>query len=544
LAYGRFAPFYRWLYMLPYVSTVRNPAKFTHLVSFALVVLFAYGIDNLWRTHVQPAPAGADKSRLPSSPRADLFDKRWILGCALTFVFCAIACLVYAVNRAWLERYLLSVQFQEYSAKIISSFSILQPWWFLLFFGISALFTWFVLKGIFSGKQHTWGSILLGLILIVDLGRANRPWIIFWDYKEKYASNPILDILRDKPYEHRVALLPFNPLSPHAALRQLYTVDWSQHAFQYYNIQAADVMLAPRVPPDITLFNDTFHPENRDVPSTLSARAWRLTNTRYLLGIADRDHSLNRAFDPVFQRFQPVERFAFVPKPGIIRPKTADELNCIADPEGPYCLFEFTGALPRAKLYSAWQISTNDAETLKELASDSFDPDRNVLVSPPAGVDDPLLAMVPTNTTSIGSVDFVSYAPKHIVLSSQASAPSLLLLNDRYDSGWRVAVDGAPATLLRCNFLMRGVFLPVGAHTIEFRFRRPLRPLWISITGVTVGLLLTGILLISHRRDRLSIGAPKPEPSSPLRTESTPKAQPSTPPNRKRPKPKRQTVPK
>ena len=34
LAYGRFAPFYRVIYALPYFSTIRNPVKFLHLFAF------------------------------------------------------------------------------------------------------------------------------------------------------------------------------------------------------------------------------------------------------------------------------------------------------------------------------------------------------------------------------------------------------------------------------------------------------------------------------------------------------------------------------
>ena len=55
LAYGRFAPFYRVIYALPYFSTIRNPAKFLHVFAFSLVVLFAYGVDGLWRRYMQPA---------------------------------------------------------------------------------------------------------------------------------------------------------------------------------------------------------------------------------------------------------------------------------------------------------------------------------------------------------------------------------------------------------------------------------------------------------------------------------------------------------
>src|SRR6185295_11801190 len=42
LMFGRFAPFYQLFYALPYASTIRNPAKFLHVVEWALLILFAY----------------------------------------------------------------------------------------------------------------------------------------------------------------------------------------------------------------------------------------------------------------------------------------------------------------------------------------------------------------------------------------------------------------------------------------------------------------------------------------------------------------------
>jgi hypothetical protein len=47
LAYGKFAPFYRFFYALPYASTIRNPTKFMHLFSWTLVLIFAYGLHGL-----------------------------------------------------------------------------------------------------------------------------------------------------------------------------------------------------------------------------------------------------------------------------------------------------------------------------------------------------------------------------------------------------------------------------------------------------------------------------------------------------------------
>jgi len=59
------------------------------------------------------------------------------------------------------------------------------------------------------------------------------------------------------------------------------------------------------------------------------------------------------------------------------------------------------------------------------------------------------------------------------VLQTKADFASVLLLNDRFDPQWTVAIDGKPATLLRCNYLMRGVQVPAGEHTVCFRFNTP-----------------------------------------------------------------------
>jgi uncharacterized membrane protein YfhO len=86
------------------------------------------------------------------------------------------------------------------------------------------------------------------------------------------------------------------------------------------------------------------------------------------------------------------------------------------------------------------------------------------------------------------------------VLDANADAPSILLLNDKYDPNWKVTVDGKPAQLLRCNFIMRGVCLTPGEHTVEFQFSLPHRPLYITLTAIVVGILLCGFLFISSRR--------------------------------------------
>jgi hypothetical protein len=213
-----------------------------------------------------------------------------------------------------------------------------------------------------------------------------------------------------------------------------------------------------------------------------------MTNTRYLLGLALPADQLNQLLDPARKSFRLLKYFAVAPKPDLPGPPTSfDQMTAVPTEDGPCALYEFTGALPRAKLYTHWQVSPNDEETLKQLASTAFNPAQKVFVAAP------LPAPAPANPNpSAGTVDFTSYAPKQIVLQAKAAAPSLLLLNDKFDPGWKVTVDGRPAELLRCNYIMRGVRVPPGEHQIEFRFTAPLTALFISLSGIALGV---GLLL-------------------------------------------------
>ena len=350
------------------------------------------------------------------------------------------------------------------------------------------LFT-LLLAGYFRGSRARLGVICLGGFLIFDLVRADLPYVIHWDYKQKYevgTLNPVVAFLREKPYEHRVAGLPFRAPEGLELLDQLYRIEWMQHHFPYYNIQCLDIIQMPRMPEDLKAYLEALSPRGTAESAPLFARRWELSNTRYLLGPAGYLEVMNQQIDPVKHRFRIAQRFEIVPKPGVLQPQRLEELTAAPNENGRYALFEFTGALPRVKLYANWQVNTNDAANLKTLANLNFDPAKTVLISTPQKN----LPTVSTNENNPGTVAFTSYAPKKIIFEANATGPAVLLLNDKYDPHWRVTVDGQPAELLRCNFLMRGVAVPAGRHTVEFDFSLPSKPLYVTLSALGIGLLL------------------------------------------------------
>jgi hypothetical protein len=284
----------------------------------------------------------------------------------------------------------------------------------------------------------------------------------------KYASNPVIDFLREKPYEHRVAVLPFAAPSQLSLFSQLYDIEWKQQLFPYNNIQTLDIIMMPRAPVDYMEFESAMSFDRTTNTLHRVTRRWELTNTRYLLGAAGFLDVLNQQIDPLQHRFRIATRFHIEGKPGIPNPTSLDELTAVITPEGEYAVFDFTGALPRAKLYAHWLVSTNDQTTLTNLASAEFDPQRSVLVTNPSVPN-------PQSSTNAGIVEFTSYAPKRIVSQAKAASPAVLLLNDKYNPDWKVSVDGKPETLLRCNYLMRGVYLQPGTPTVRVSLRTPYR---------------------------------------------------------------------
>ncbi|MBC8096282.1 MAG: hypothetical protein H7Y43_10750 [Akkermansiaceae bacterium] len=515
LAYGRFAPFYRLFYSLPYFSTIRNPVKFTAIFNFAVIIIFAYGLDGLWRKYVTTTGAIGARGRN---------ERHWLTVCLIVVALSLMGCLIFVSSRASFQQYLQTVQFDESMARAIAAFSGRQLGWFILFLIASVALMFAIISGKFSGPRAKLAGIVLGVLLVVDLGRANLPWTVFWNYEQKYATNPVVDVLKEKPYEQRVAILPFRSPPEFSLFEQLYRIEWAQHHFPYYNIQSLDIVQMPRVPQDLQTFENALQFRGTPDSTYLLMRRWALTSTRYLLGPAGFLDVLNQQLDPDQRRFRIVEAFNVVPKPGIPNPTKLEELTAVpAVTNGAYALFEFTGALPRAVLFSNWQmpardpgtlaefqkrslsanelaevksLGTNDFITLEKLGSREFDPHKVVFVAD----NIPVPASSSTNQNA-GKVEYVSYSPKDIRLKTQSETASVLLLNDKFDSNWSVSVDGKPADLLRCNYIMRGVYLTAGPHTVEFTFRTDSRSMYVTLAAMIMAGLLAGYVMISSRRE-------------------------------------------
>src|SRR4029078_9203949 len=101
-------------------------------------------------------------------------------------------------------------------------------------------------------------------------------------------------------------------------------------------------------------------------------RRWELTNMRYLFAPAIWPVSANQTvpfidlanqqIDPVLHRFRTAAAFNLARKPDVKDVRGLEDITIqLASPtNSQWALYDFTGALPRAKLYANWKVSTNE----------------------------------------------------------------------------------------------------------------------------------------------------------------------------------------
>jgi hypothetical protein len=220
---------------------------------------------------------------------------------------------------------------------------------------------------------------------------------------------------------------------------------------------------------------------------------------------------LNQRTDPVHHGFRIKSLFTMRRKPGLQSLGDIGDLTVESTPKGELAIIENTRALPRAKLYSNWRTPPNDAGTLEILARPDFEPWDTVLLATNSPVPQP----ASSSTSDPGTVAITDYHPKHFRLEADAKTPAILLLNDRTNPDWRVRIDGAQAPVLRCNYIMRGVYLTPGHHVVEFQFKPSLQSLYFSVSAIVIGIILAGYLILTRAPVAAQV-APAVPATSPL----------------------------
>ena len=136
---------------------------------------------------------------------------------------------------------------------------------------------------------------------------------------------------------------------------------------------------------------------------------------------------------------------------------------------------EVPDPLPRARL-------TLNTTTIKDplAAVRKLQPDGATVVDCDPGVPQ-------TNGPAHGTATIMIDRPGRIEIQTSTASPQLLVLSERFSSGWQAKVDGKLISIMRAEIDFMGCITPVGEHTICFAF---------APTSVRHGRLLSTLTLL------------------------------------------------
>jgi hypothetical protein len=149
----------------------------------------------------------------------------------------------------------------------------------------------------------------------------------------------------------------------------------------------------------------------------------------------------------------------------------------------PVYLYRLAKTGPPAWLAGEVLVEFDPGKLQQKLASDDFDPTRQVLLSvKPDGMDQ-------ANACD-GTVTLHEDAPEKIRLTVETKTPCILVLSELAYPGWRATLDGRSVPILRADSILRAVQVDSGVHEVIMVFRPATVYLGAVASFVTILLVL------------------------------------------------------
>lgn len=124
-----------------------------------------------------------------------------------------------------------------------------------------------------------------------------------------------------------------------------------------------------------------------------------------------------------------------------------------------------------------------------------FDPRAVALVE-----DAPGRVFAPPDPAATAEV--VARAPQRLEIATRSGTEGFLVVSEIDYPGWTATVDGAPASILRTNGVLRGLAVPAGEHRVVFAFRPLSVRLGLGLAAATLLAFAAAALWRARRRRR------------------------------------------
>ena len=168
-------------------------------------------------------------------------------------------------------------------------------------------------------------------------------------------------------------------------------------------------------------------------------------------------------------------------------------------PDGKEVVLENLQVLPKGWLVPSVVVMEDTRQIPGIIGNPAFNPRRMALVESP-----PPIPMAPVDGPAVnpGTASVATYEGVKVTVQARALTNALLVLGDKYFTGWRARVDGKQSAIVPVNLVLRGVYLTPGDHTVEFVFD----PLpfkigkWLTLSSFLIFALCLGWEVVRKRR--------------------------------------------
>jgi hypothetical protein len=185
--------------------------------------------------------------------------------------------------------------------------------------------------------------------------------------------------------------------------------------------------------------------------------------------------------------------------------------------EGQWTLYRINDPGPRAFLASAWRLNS-PADALSAVVEPDFPLDSTALLEQTPTVDG---REVPVNveqsggSAATGTAAYRDLSDEHAQVRVRTSSGGVVVVRNPWDENWHATLDGTPVPLLHADYVMQGVAVPAGTHTVDLSYRDPGIGLGLWISAIAWILLLAAYVVLRRRERReLSRAAESSTPRS------------------------------
>ena len=178
--------------------------------------------------------------------------------------------------------------------------------------------------------------------------------------------------------------------------------------------------------------------------------------------------------------------------------------------EGAWTLERLEHPFPRVSVIPTWRVVATEDQALRAVTAPRFDPSSTVVLERSPGLE-PSGAQPPSRA---GSATYEPIGLQSARISVTTPCPAIVLVRTPFDQDWHASVDGQPARVLAADYVVQGIPVPAGNHTILLSYVDPSVGYGLAGTAASIGVLIAAAVALGVRTRWTGSSHPSPDDRS------------------------------